>query len=117
MDARVESVIKLMHQRLAAPLSIEALSRGVNLTRNRLRQLFQQETGRSPIQYLKGMRMERAEWLLQSTFHSIKEVTFLIGARDVSHFVRDFKKRHGLTPSEYRAQNRPVTSSLGSSDE
>jgi AraC-like DNA-binding protein len=53
--------------------------------------------------------MQKAERLLQTTFLSIKEVAFLSGARDVSHFARNFKKQYGLTPTEYRAENRTVT--------
>ena len=48
--------------------------------------------------------MQRAQELLQNTFLSVKEVAFSIGVRDVSHFVRDFKKLCGQTPSEFRAK-------------
>jgi AraC-like DNA-binding protein len=46
--------------------------------------------------------MERAEYLLLTSFLSVKEVTFNSGMTDVSHFVRDFKKRHRMTPTEFR---------------
>jgi transcriptional regulator GlxA family with amidase domain len=103
MDTRVKIVISLMRQRLADPLSLRILSKAVNLSPSRLRQLFTKELGRSPRQYLRELRFREAEHLLRSTFFSIKEVTFLCGANDVSHFVRDFKKRYGRTPSEFRA--------------
>jgi AraC family transcriptional activator of pobA len=48
--------------------------------------------------------MQNAERLLRTTFFSIKEITFLSGEKDVSHFVRYFKKRYGLTPREFRLQ-------------
>jgi len=60
MDPRVESVINLMRQGLADRPSIPQLSKRVNLSRNRLRQLFMKETGRSPMQYLRGLRLETA---------------------------------------------------------
>ncbi len=49
--------------------------------------------------------MEHAEDLLRTTFLSIKQVAFDSGMKDVSSFVREFKKKHGLTPSEFRAQS------------
>ena len=49
--------------------------------------------------------MQRAEKLLRTTFLSIKEVAFLSGMVDVSHFVRDFKKQYGSTPRQFRGQN------------
>jgi len=107
MDLRVKAAINKMHETLNAPLSIQELSRSVNLSQGRLRQLFREATGRSPMQYLKNLRMQHAERLLQTTFFSIKEITFLSGEKDVSHFVRYFKRQHGLTPSEFRARTEP----------
>ncbi len=105
MDARVEKVITTMLRRKADDVSVGSLSRSVNLTPARLWQLFKEETGRSPMQYLKALRMQQAEKLLRTTFLSIKEVAFLSRARDLSHFVRDFKKEYGFTPSEFRARS------------
>jgi AraC family transcriptional regulator len=118
MDMRVERAINTMQQSLLRLLSIETLSKSVNLSPSRLRQLFKKETGCSPIQYVKALRMQHAEQLLRKTFLSIKEVAFLCGGKDVSYFVREFKKQYGLTPTEFRAriqsspENTPQTSPL-----
>jgi transcriptional regulator GlxA family with amidase domain len=92
----------MMRQSLATRLSIKTVSASVNLSPRRLGQLFKQETGMSPSRYLKTLRMARAEFLLRTSFLTIKEVTFQSGMTDVSHFVRDFKKRHRMTPTEFR---------------
>jgi transcriptional regulator GlxA family with amidase domain len=105
MDARVRAAIKVMDDLIADELSIRSLARSVNLSPGRLRQLFKKDTGRSPMQYLKCLRMKKAADLLQSSFLTIKEIIFQTGARDASNFVRDFKKRYALTPSEFRARN------------
>jgi len=106
MDARVETVIRIVGQGRDDQISVQTLSKSVNLSPSRLRQLFKMETGLSPLQYIKHVRLERAANLLQSSFLSIKEVIFQSGARDVCNFVREFKKRYGVTPSEFRVQNR-----------
>src|SRR5260370_34640253 len=100
MDARVAATIGFMGESLMDHLSIWTLSKRVNLSPTRLRQLFKKNTGQSPMQYLRNLRMQRAEHLLRSTFLSIKEVSFFVGAKHVSHFVRDFKKKCGSTPSQ-----------------
>jgi transcriptional regulator GlxA family with amidase domain len=102
VDARVTAVLDMLHRMMAEQISIPLLCKHVNLAPARLRQLFKLETGRSPMQYLKDLRLSEAERLIANTFISIKEVTVLTGARDVSHFVRDFKARYGSTPSEFR---------------
>jgi AraC-like DNA-binding protein len=106
MDPRVERIIGIMNERLGDHLSEQSMSRSVNLSPSRLRQLFKKETGVTPMRYVKGLRMKRAARLLRTSFLSIKEVIFQSGSGDVSHFVRDFKKRYGLTPGEFRARNR-----------
>jgi Helix-turn-helix domain len=66
----------------------------------------------SPIRYLKQLRMEKAKHLLETSFLSVKEITFRVGINDDSHFVRDFKKAYGKAPTQYRAQmnERPEAS-------
>jgi AraC family transcriptional activator of mtrCDE len=117
MDDRVRTIIEKMNQALSDTFSISMLARSVNLSSTRLRQLFLKETGQSPIRYLKGLRIKKAKLLLQSSFLSIKEIAFQAGLGDVSHFSRDFKKQYGLTPSEYRTQNRTDVSNFTSGDE
>lgn len=107
MDPRVAAVIGVMRESLIERVSVGALSKRVNLSSTRLRQLFKREIGRSPLQYLGDLRMDHAELLLGSTFLSIKEVAFVCGVKDVSNFVRRFKRRRGLTPTEFRARMQP----------
>lgn len=58
----------------------------------------------SPIKYLKLLRMEKAKHLLETSFLSVKEITYRVGINDESHFVRDFKKTYGKAPTQYRSQ-------------
>ena len=55
-----------------------------------------------PIQYLKVLRIERAKYLLETSFLSVKEITHIVGINDESHFVRDFKRIYGVPPTLYR---------------
>jgi len=105
VDARVNAVVSIIHRSVTDRLSIHMLSKSVNLSPSRLRQLFKTETGLSPMQYVKHVRLERAANLLRSTFLSVKEVIFRSGAGDPSNFVREFKKHYGVTPSELRARS------------
>ena len=78
-------------------------SRGlVNLSPSRFRHLFKQETGTSPAQYLKEFRLRKAEKMLRTTFLSVKQMLKQVGIGSNSHFVHDFRKMHGMTPTAYR---------------
>jgi len=104
MDRRVKQVIKMIKQSLALKPSEQGMAKRVNLSSQRLRQLFKKETGLSPIQFIRDLRAKKAAYLLRTSFLTIKEVAFHSGAGDISHFVRDFKKRYGVTPSEFRVR-------------
>jgi transcriptional regulator GlxA family with amidase domain len=103
MDRRVRSVAILMQAELHRSVSLHELAKSVNLSDSRLRHLFKIETGRSPHEVIKALRMHRAKELCEVTFLSIKEIMDRVGIRDPSHFVRDFEKLYGLSPTRFRA--------------
>jgi transcriptional regulator GlxA family with amidase domain len=104
MDQRVRKIVRLMRADLSRKLGVSDMARLVNLSPAHLRYLFKAETGMSPAQYLRALRMQEAGRLLRTTFLSVKEVMHRIGAGDESHFARDFKKSYGATPAQYRAR-------------
>ena len=111
MDYRVRRITKLLSDDLSRDVDLNALANSVNLSVSRLRHLFKDETGLTPAQYLKRLRLERARELMEESFLSLKEVMPQVGISDESHFVRDFKKKHGLPPIKYRHRGRRVRDS------
>jgi AraC-like DNA-binding protein len=89
---------------LTHELRTEDLSGPLNLSTSRLRHLFQQQVGFSPAQIFKLRRLHTAKELLVSTFMRVKEVMTAVGLHDASHFVHDFKRIYGQTPSQLRRQ-------------
>lgn len=49
--------------------------------------------------------MERARYLLETSFLSVKEIAHSVGLNDESHFVRDFKKTYSVSPTLYRLRS------------
>jgi two-component system response regulator YesN len=102
MDGRVQKAVALMKDSLHRELPLSEIAQSVNLSSWHLCHLFKSETGMSPTQYLKWLRMQWAKELLETTFLSVKEIRDKVGARDESHFVRNFKSFYGLSPMQYR---------------
>jgi AraC family transcriptional regulator of arabinose operon len=109
MDRRIAKTIALMRRDFQRELCIAALARAVNLSPSRFTHLFRAETGLSPKQCLRRMRLERARALLEESFLSVKEVMAAVGIGDPSHFTRDFKRFYGVLPTDLR-QNRATGS-------
>jgi AraC family transcriptional regulator of arabinose operon len=106
MDHRVQVVIHLMSNDLNKIPTPNGLAASVNLSYSRLYHLFRAETGVTPAQYIKAMRMRKAEELLTTTFLSVKEVMNRVGLKNKSHFTHDFRKIYGTAPAHYRAWRR-----------
>jgi transcriptional regulator GlxA family with amidase domain len=100
---RVQLVVKYLADNYSQRLTTDKLSAVINISPSRLSHIFKAQTGVSPIQYLKLLRLDRASELLQTTCMSVKEVMVSVGLSDASHFVRDFCGTYGLTPSQHRA--------------
>ncbi|MBA3914883.1 MAG: helix-turn-helix transcriptional regulator [Acidobacteriales bacterium] len=79
-------------------------ARELNLSSSRLRHLLRKATGVSANRYVKRQRLLQARELLEATFLSVKEVVYLVGLRDYSHGVRDYKAEFGETPSQSRVR-------------
>jgi AraC family transcriptional regulator of arabinose operon len=102
MDRRIELVISEMEADTSRSWDTATLASMVNLSPSRFRHLFKQETGTSPAQYLKDFRLRKAEGMLRTTFLTVKEIVKQVGLGSNTHFVRDFRKIHGMTPTAYR---------------
>ena len=65
---------------------------------------FQRETGHSPTEHIRDVRLERSAILLATTNLSIKEVWARVGYNHHSNYDHDFKHSFGVAPREYRAR-------------
>jgi two-component system response regulator YesN len=90
-------------------ITLEDVSREVNISPNYFSKLFKDETGSNFIDYLTALRIEKAKKLLADSRYVNKEICYQIGYADPNYFSRIFKKVVGLTPTEYRASLLPRT--------
>ncbi|HZJ46961.1 MAG TPA: AraC family transcriptional regulator [Pyrinomonadaceae bacterium] len=102
MDRRIEILIAKMESDTTVRWNVANMAAEVNLSSSRLRHLFKEETGTTPANFLKDLRLRRAEELLGTTFLSIKEIVTTVGLGSASHFVREFKRIRGISPTQYR---------------
>ena len=87
-------------------LSLDELSKELDISPYYFSKLFKEETGSNFVEYLTGLRMDRAKELLKDESLSMKEICAAIGYSDPNYFSRIFKKNIGLTPTEYREREK-----------
>jgi two-component system response regulator YesN len=83
-------------------ISLDDVSRIVDISPYYFSKLFKEETGENFIDYLTNIRIEKAKKLLQNRELSIKTICVDTGYSDPNYFSRIFKKQVGITPTEYR---------------
>lgn len=113
-DLRIRWLLtQLSQEDLRTHITVDRFAKRVRLSSSRFRHLFAQGAGVSFARYLKQKRLAEARYLMEDTLLSVKEVTAAVGINDVSHFVRDYKRLYGESPSDSRqkqaAQKFPCT--------
>ena len=73
-----------------------------------MKRRFKQATGTTLIERLQNERIEFAKGLLESGALPVDEISAEAGYEDASFFRRLFKRRTGLSPSQYRRMFRPI---------
>ena len=83
-------------------MTLEKLASTLNMNREYFCRIFKKATEITPTEYIKYVRVWKAENLLTTTQNSILEISMEVGFSSVSYFNRVFKKLRGTTPSAYR---------------
>ncbi len=102
MDVRIPIAVKSLTKCCHGKVDLAQVATALNLSKSRLQHLIRAEIGLPPGKYIKLLKMRRACELLRTTFLSVKEISAQVGINDTSHFVRDFRKRFAVTPTDYR---------------
>jgi two-component system response regulator YesN len=100
----VRRVIDYLAGHFAEPITLADVARVAGLSPFRTAHLVREHTGKSVMQHVKRMRIQRAHDLLETTNKSGAEIAAELGFHDQSHFVRHFRKLAGTTPGHYRRQ-------------
>jgi AraC family transcriptional regulator of arabinose operon len=106
MDPRVQIVLALIAEDLRREPPLTTLAGFVHLSPSRLRHLFKAETGQTPAQHVKFLRLHKAQELLETTFLSVKEIMSSVGISNESHLCRISKR---LTASRQASTAHAVT--------
>ena len=87
-------------------LGLQTVSNSIGLSSSYFSQLFKTEKGIGLINYINEQRILQAQQLLRVSDLKTEDIALQLGFSTASYFGRVFKKSTGLTPSEYRKQNK-----------
>lgn len=101
---RVLKVLDYIEANIEKTISLEDMANVVSIHPNYFSDLFLSFMGERPISYLINKRIKRAQFLLATSNHLIKQIAIMAGFKDIDYFYRVFKKKTGMTPAKYRKQ-------------
>ncbi len=80
----------------------EKMANMVELSKQRFSSLFKTTVGKTPMEYVREVRLTTAARRLLTSNDNINDVAFTVGYEDVNYFIREFKAAFGYTPNQYR---------------
>lgn len=98
----IRQAIEYMNKNLNLKLSLNQISKEVGYSPTYFTTLFKKETNYSPITYFSHLKIVKACEFLDYTPTKIKEISFTLGYTDPYYFTKDFKKKMGMSPRQYR---------------
>ncbi len=103
-DPQVHEALLYLREHLAHNVAISALAKHVGISPSTLQRRFVQALGRSPRDELIRLQLARIEELLRDMNFSLARIAELTGFNYAECMMKLFKRKTGLTPSEYRRQ-------------
>lgn len=107
-QAGMHKTLNYIHDHFEEVLKLQDMAAMSGASETYFCRLFKHETGMTFLNYLNGLRIERACVLLRNTTDNALDVCYQVGFNDYTHFGRQFKKHTGMSPAEFRKQNRHV---------
>jgi DNA-binding response OmpR family regulator len=82
-------------------LSVEELSRKMNMSRGSLYNKVLMLTGKSPVEFIRTIRLKKAVYLLENSQMTISQICYEVGFNTPKYFTKLFKEEYNTLPSAY----------------
>lgn len=105
-DGGMKSVVDYIERNLKRGISLEDVANHVNISTYYLSKIFKKEMGVNFITYVTDRKMDLAKEMLVNTDIPVLNIALDLAYNEANYFSKAFKKKTGLTPSEYREKYR-----------
>src|SRR5690606_27292016 len=103
-DKLIQKAVKAVEENLSNPdFSVEDLSKEVGMSRVYLYKKLMALTGKSPVEFIRHIRLQRAAQFLEKSQLSVAEVAYKVGFNNRKYFTKYFKNEYQVLPSVYSA--------------
>ncbi|WP_438445420.1 helix-turn-helix domain-containing protein [Gorillibacterium sp. sgz5001074] len=97
-----DRLVKLIQERYDREITLEACAQELNYHHVYLSRIFRKEIGMTFSDYLAEYRMKMAKTMLETTDRKVSEIGERLQYKNISAFIRSFRKMYDMTPGQYR---------------
>ncbi|MCL2744550.1 MAG: substrate-binding domain-containing protein, partial [Planctomycetaceae bacterium] len=105
-DRRIAAAVRFIRANATSKISIADVAEAVDMSARSLIRHFRLQLGRTVEQEILKTRMNRAKRLLVETDFALIAIALMVGYSTADYFVQAFRRECGLTPHQYRLENR-----------
>lgn len=107
----IENAIRCVEQNVSSPdFSVEHLGRELGISRAYLYKKIVALTGKSPLEFMRTIRLQHAAQLLEKSQLTVAEVAYQVGFNNPKYFTKYFKEEFNMLPSNYAASKKKTRS-------
>ena len=103
---RLAAALEYIRRHYSQPIHVERLAELTHMSTRQLQRAFRETFQMTPTEYLREFRVGQAIELLLNTDAKLTSIAIDTGFADHSHFTREFRRKHKMTPGDYRKRYR-----------
>ncbi len=100
---RIQPVMNYIESNYNTDITYPELAKLLNVSKYHFCHLFKEATGKTVVQYINDIRIDKAYNLLKNTDMNITQVSMSVGFNDMNYFSRLFRKHKNVSPSKVRS--------------
>ena len=98
----IDEFIRYVNENFMTTFSVSELCRKMGVSVNYFTNYFSKRVNKSPKQYVIDLRVSKAKNMLETSNLAVNEIARYVGYEEPLYFSREFKKKTGVSPNEYR---------------
>ena len=100
--SNLEPLLRWMEENAHRELTLDDIATRATMSSRTLNRCFREQTGTTPLQWLRRSRIRRAQYLLETTGHSVERIALQVGFGSPTSSRDRFKRLVGISPQAYR---------------
>jgi AraC-like DNA-binding protein len=112
-DPAIARVLECMHAQPHVEWTLDRLAQQAFISRTALAERFRMLLGITPLNYLRSLRMQKAQSLLCDTDRSLEAIAQMVGYQDAFSFSKVFKRVVGSSPKAFRTRDAQEREAFG----